>query len=99
MPESSIVDACEAELDQRGAWHQKIWGSSLMARGIPDILACWQGRFIAIECKQPGRRPTRIQALVHHRIRQAGGTVVVAHTRQELADALDRLARDHPVAA
>jgi Holliday junction resolvase len=30
-------------------------------KGVPDILACYCGRFIAIEVKIPGKKPTKIQ--------------------------------------
>ena len=29
--------------------------------GVPDIVACWQGRFIGIECKAKGGKPTKLQ--------------------------------------
>mgnify|MGYP003878558201 FL=1 len=33
------------------------YGSS----GVPDIIACYQGKFIGIECKANGNRPTALQ--------------------------------------
>ncbi|KAI3350124.1 hypothetical protein [Clostridium botulinum] len=32
-------------------WHVKIWGGGFMRAGIPDIIACINGRFVAIELK------------------------------------------------
>lgn len=29
--------------------------------GVPDIVACWKGRFIGIECKTKGNPPTALQ--------------------------------------
>tara|TARA_R100001510_G_C7609764_1_gene173694 strand:+ start:549 stop:761 length:213 start_codon:yes stop_codon:yes gene_type:complete len=31
------------------------------ASGVPDIIACYQGRFIGIECKANGGKPTALQ--------------------------------------
>ena len=31
------------------------------ASGVPDIIACHQGRFIGIECKANGNKPTALQ--------------------------------------
>ena len=31
------------------------------ASGVPDIIACYQGRFIGIECKANGNKPTALQ--------------------------------------
>lgn len=92
MAEASIVDACITELTRRGAWVQKFHGTMYTARGIPDLLCCWRGLFLAIECKQPGKRPRPAQAFVHGRIRRAGGIVLIATSRAELAEQLDRLA-------
>ena len=33
------------------------YGSS----GVPDIIACYQGKFIGIECKANGNKPTDLQ--------------------------------------
>jgi|TARA_R110000787_G_C13255884_1_gene429928 Holliday junction resolvase len=33
------------------------YGSS----GVPDIITCYQGRFIGIECKANGNKPTALQ--------------------------------------
>ena len=33
------------------------YGSS----GVPDIIACYQGKFIGIECKANGNKPTALQ--------------------------------------
>lgn len=29
--------------------------------GVPDIVCCWKGRFIGIECKTKGNVPTQLQ--------------------------------------
>jgi len=33
------------------------YGSS----GVPDIIVCYQGKFIGIECKANGNKPTNLQ--------------------------------------
>ena len=33
------------------------YGSS----GVPDIITCYEGRFIGIECKANGNKPTALQ--------------------------------------
>jgi len=52
-------------------------GSAYGSRGVPDRIACVRGRFLAIECKTTGRRPTEYQGLVHTKIKEAGGTCMV----------------------
>ena len=38
-------------LQKRGAWVARIRGTWGQRKGLPDILACWQGMLIAIEVK------------------------------------------------
>lgn len=45
--------------------------------GIADIVACVAGKFLAIECKAPGKKPTALQLREIDRVRLAGGTAVV----------------------
>lgn len=54
--------------------------------GLPDIIACVEGRFIGLEVKVPGGEgASPVQVLVHSQIHNAGGTaVVVTSVRQAL---------------
>ena len=47
--------------------------------GVPDIVACVNGRFLAIECKAGVNKPTALQVREIERIRSAGGVAVVAN--------------------
>ena len=60
----------------------KIHGGPTQEAGIPDLIMCIRGRFVALEVKrrQPGEtemhaynRTTEIQAYQRDRIREAGG--------------------------
>lgn len=55
-------------------------GGAYAVHGIPDIIVCAAGKFIAIECKAPGRRGsvTKHQELKIAEIRASGGTAFVA---------------------
>jgi len=41
--------------------------------GVPDIIACVKGRFIAIEVKRPGKKPEPIQEAFLESINKKGG--------------------------
>lgn len=59
--------------------------------GVPDIIACTNGRFLAIECKAGTNKPTALQVREIERIRLAGGVAVVANdTNWELVRELVR---------
>jgi Holliday junction resolvase len=63
------------------AW--KTHGDVYSTKGIPDIIACVAGRFIALEVKQSGGRATKLQAHTLHQIAEAGGTAQVVTSLQE----------------
>jgi hypothetical protein len=48
-------------------------------RGVPDIIGCCRGRFVAIELKPAGGRLEPAQTAECDRIREAGGIVIVAY--------------------
>lgn len=89
QPEARLSRQIMAALRARGAFVFKVWGSAQMMAGLPDIVGCYAGRFIAVESKMPGNEPTTVQRLVHAKIRRAGGTVVVAHSVSEALKVLD----------
>lgn len=45
--------------------------------GIPDIVACVSGRFVAIECKAGSNEPTALQEREIRRIQEAKGIAAV----------------------
>lgn len=45
--------------------------------GIPDIVCCVNGKFVAIECKAGDNKPTELQNLEITKIRNAKGVAAV----------------------
>jgi Holliday junction resolvase len=45
--------------------------------GVPDIICCYKGRFIAIECKAGKNKPTPLQEAEMEKIRTAQGVAAV----------------------
>lgn len=41
--------------------------------GLSDVKLCYKGRFITIECKAPGKKPTALQEFKMRKVREAGG--------------------------
>lgn len=92
MPrENTIVGACTTELDRRGAYWVNIHGAGVGRNGVPDLLACHLGQFIAIECKQHHGRVRALQAYELERVACAGGTAIIARNIQQLRHALDEI--------
>ncbi len=84
MTEAKIVSAIKKALVERGAWVVKTHGSPHLA-GLPDILVCYQGRFIALEVKRPETRNTVTPRQQHFldAIAAAGGTTAVVTSVDE----------------
>lgn len=47
--------------------------------GVPDIVCCFQGNFIAIECKAGKNTTTALQDRELEQIREAGGQALVVN--------------------
>ena len=57
--------------------------------GIPDIIACYRGQFIAIECKAGKNKPTALQIRELRAIEDAGGyALVINETNIQQVDAV-----------
>lgn len=52
--------------------------------GIPDIIACVKGRFLAFEVKTDTGRATALQESVIRKIKEAGGTAAVVRSADEV---------------
>lgn len=61
-------------IKSRGGWFIKYWGGGSFTRpGVPDLLCCYKGRFIAIEMKNKGGRISPAQREEMAQIERAGG--------------------------
>jgi hypothetical protein len=90
--ESKITKSIMAYLKKRGVWFFKVAGGPMQQRGVPDIICCVTGSFVALEVKRPGvGRLTDLQALTIERIRDAGGVAEVVTSVEEAAAVLDAL--------
>lgn len=72
-PEGYEKDEICKFLDLLGAWHFKPFMSGFGKSGVPDIVCCWQGYFIAIEVKREGKEPTPLQTQRMKEIQKRGG--------------------------
>ena len=84
MLEKEIVNAIKKALTKKGAWVIKTHGSLHIA-GLPDLLVCYEGRFIGIEVKRPetvGTLTPRQSAFLRA-IADAGGVSGVATSVSE----------------
>ncbi len=76
-PEGKVKDKVVKILKQYGVYYFFPVTGGYGASGIPDIICCHNGRFIAIECKAGKNKTTPLQDAHIARIRAAGGVAVV----------------------
>lgn len=71
-----------------GWWLNFHGGDPFMPRGIPDIIGCYRGRFVALELKRPGETPTVIQKKFLRTLKSAGALTAVIHSVDELKEVI-----------
>jgi len=109
MPESDLIAACIQLITLKGGVAVRV-NSGMMVikdeqgnktrifkgagKGTSDILACYRGYFLAIECKMPKNKPTEAQEAFLASIGEAGGIGIVIwdiNTLETLLEKLDKL--------
>ena len=57
--------------------------------GIPDIICCVRGHFLAIECKAGDNKPTALQERELQKINEAGGvSLIINETNLTMLDGI-----------
>ena len=93
-PEGKAKKQIVEYLKSIGAWYFIPVSSGLGRHGIPDIIVCLEGRFIALEVKAPGKRghkdrgATPLQMIQINQIKDAGGVAVVVDCVEEVKELL-----------
>ncbi len=69
-------------LKDNGCWFLKYWGGAAYTKsGIPDLLACCNGRFLGIEVKAPHGKPSELQLYNLKKIDEAGGFGILLYPK------------------
>ena len=84
MKEKTIERQIRNYLTRIGAWHIKTHGNMFSRAGTPDILACVNGRFVAIEVKRPGGVISELQKANIELIKKAGGVAFIAYSVEDV---------------
>ena len=71
-----------------GAWEVKHRAGLGDRRGVPDVLACYRGRFVALEIKAPKGRLTPQQTAELEAVRRAGGIAAEVRSLEDVLVAL-----------
>lgn len=78
-PEGKVKKRVVKILEDNGIYYFFPVTGGFGRSGVPDIICCWNGRFLAIECKSGSAQPTKLQEKEMSKIRAAGGDAVVVN--------------------
>ena len=88
-PESKVKRKVTDILNKYNAYFFYPPSNGFGRAGIPDIIACYCGQFIAIECKAGKNKPTALQVRELRAIEDAGGyALVINETNIEQVEAV-----------
>jgi Holliday junction resolvase len=76
-PEGKVKAKVVKLLKERGVYYFFPATFGMGRSGVPDIVCCVRGRFLAIECKAGKNKPTALQEKELLAIHNAGGTALV----------------------
>lgn len=77
MREKLLENKIKNELKKAGAYFVKYFGCSFTQAGVPDILSCVRGHFLAIEVKNEKGKPSDLQKKNIFEIKKCGGIGIV----------------------
>jgi Holliday junction resolvase len=78
-PESKIKAAVKKILNAHDVYYFPPATAGYGRSGVPDIVCCIMGRFLAIECKAGKGKTTALQDREIEAIRDAGGIAIVVN--------------------
>ena len=78
-PERKVKAQVAAILKEYGIYYFFPPANGLGRAGIPDIIACAWGQYLAIECKAGKGKPTELQLRELRKIREANGVAFIVN--------------------
>ena len=82
--ETSLQERIQKYIEGKGGYVIKTHGDMTTEPGIPDLLCCYKGQFIAIEVKVNNNKPSPQQGIHCRKIMKAGGITLIAWSLEEV---------------
>lgn len=93
--EKTFENKVKKYIEDQGGWQVKFFANRMTKTGIPDILACVNGYFLAVEVKAQNGKPSELQK--HHvkKINDADGYAIILYPQdyiffQDLVNSLKK---------
>lgn len=78
-PEAKVKRKVTQILKELGCYYFYPVTGGFGRSGVPDIIACYKGRFVGIECKAGNNKPTALQQRNLQEIDKADGIALVVN--------------------
>lgn len=78
-PEKTFENKVKDFIEEQGGWQVKYFANRMTKKGIPDVLACINGFFIALEIKAQHGIPSELQIHQCKEIRASGGFAFIVY--------------------
>lgn len=92
MNEKTIVDSIKQYLSSvPNLFYWKEHGGQYGTAGIPDLIVCYKGKFIAFECKRPGGKPTLLQKITLNKIEKAKGIAKIVTSVEQVKEVIEKI--------
>ena len=75
--EKNFENKVKRWLKSKGVYHFKYFGNAFSTAGIPDLIACVNGRFVGIELKSEKGKTSQLQEYNLRQIEKSGGISIV----------------------
>lgn len=90
-PEGKVKARLKKHLDEMGIYHFSPFQAGMGRAGVPDVIGCYRGLFVAFECKAGKGKTTALQEREINAIRTAKGLAFVIN--EENVDNIQELLR------
>ena len=80
--EKNFENRIKKFLEDEGCWFVKFFANAYTKSGIPDLLVCCNGYFVAVEVKAPNGKPSELQKWNIEKINQSRGYGVILYPDQ-----------------
>lgn len=80
--EKNFENRLKKFLESEDCWFVKFFANGFTKTGVPDILVCCKGRFVAVEVKAQNGKPSELQKWNIRRIIEQGGYGVILYPDQ-----------------
>lgn len=88
LKETDITRQIRTVLKTLGIFHFKHFGGPLAPKGISDLIGCHEGKFIALEVKRPGGKPSPEQMQFIADVQRSGGIAGVVYSVEDVIELL-----------